>query len=227
MRNRRVTKTCFGLFDVSADVAGRIGREGLVRVSINGAYANDQFSVAMPDGGSEMKHLREYRAAIDGKLTRRLIVALATVLVAASWGGASHAQSSGPFAGMAGVWSGGGTVTLEDGSSERIRCRATYAVGSGGGALQQTLTCASDSYKFNLTSNVTAQGSAVSGSWSETSRNINGAIEGRASGGAVQVVATAPGFSANISLTTRGNKQSVVIRAESQFKGASISLSRS
>ena len=31
---------------------------------------------------------------------------------------------------MAGVWSGGGTVTLDDGSTERIRCRATYAVGA-------------------------------------------------------------------------------------------------
>jgi len=40
------------------------------------------------------------------------------------------------------------------------------------------------------------------------------------------VIATAPGFSASISLTTRGNKQSVQIRAESQFKGASISLTR-
>jgi len=187
-----------------------------------------------------MEHLREYRAAADGKLrgnsankqslgitlTRRLIFALATVLVASAWGNTGHAQSAGPFAGMAGVWSGGGTVTLDDGSTERIRCRATYAVGAGGNGLQQTLTCASDSYKFNLTSNVTAQGSAVSGSWSETSRNINGSIEGRSGGGVVQVVASAPGFSANIALTTRGNKQSVVIRAESQFKGASISLTR-
>jgi hypothetical protein len=127
---------------------------------------------------------------------------------------------------MAGVWSGGGTVSLDDGSTERIRCRASYAVGAGGNGLQQTLTCASDSYKFNLTSNVTAQGSAVSGTWSETSRNINGSIAGRGGGGVLQVVANAPGFSANISLTTRGNKQSVVIRAESQFKGASISLTR-
>ena len=127
---------------------------------------------------------------------------------------------------MAGRWAGGGTVSLDDGSTERIRCRATYAVGAGGNGLQQTLTCASDSYKFNLTSNVTAQGSAVSGSWSETSRNINGSIEGRSGGGVVQVVASAPGFSANIALTTRGNKQSVVIRAESQFRGASISLTR-
>jgi hypothetical protein len=100
-------------------------------------------------------------------------------------------------------------------------------VGAGGNGLNQTLTCASDSYKFNILTNVTAQGAAVSGTWSETSRNINGNIEGRSSGGNFQVVATAPGFSANISLATRGNKQSVVIKAESQFKGVSISLSRS
>jgi hypothetical protein len=186
-----------------------------------------------------MEHLREYRAAAGRKLhdndgnkkslgvTRRVIFAIATVLAASTWSGTGHAQSGGPFAGMAGVWSGGGTVTLDDGSTERIRCRATYAVGAGGTGLQQTLTCASDSYKFNLTSDVRAQGSAVSGTWSETSRNINGNLEGRSGGGVVQVVANAPGFSANISLTTRGNKQSVVIRAESVFRGASISLTRS
>jgi hypothetical protein len=192
-------------------------------------------------GGSGMEHLREYHAAADMKrrgnslgrrasaltFVRRLALAVATLLVASVLGTASHAQSSGPFAGMAGNWTGAGTVTLDDGSTERIRCRATYAVGAGGNGLQQTLTCASDSYKFNLTSNITAQGSAVSGTWSETSRNINGSIEGRSGGGVFQVIATAPGFSANLTLTTRGNKQSVVIRAESQFKGASISLSRS
>ena len=129
--------------------------------------------------------------------------------------------------GMAGNWAGAGTVTLDDGSTERIRCRAAYAVGAGGNGLQQTLTCASDSYKFNIVTNVMAQGAAVSGTWSETSRNINGNIEGRSGSGNFQVVATAPGFSAAISLTTRGNKQSVVIRAETQFRGVSISMSRS
>ena len=156
---------------------------------------------------------------------RRLILAVATLLVASVWGSASHAQS-GPFAGMAGNWSGAGTVTLDDGSTERIRCRATYAVGAGGNGLQQTLTCASDSYKFNLATNITAQGPAISGTWTESSRNINGNLEGRAGGGNFQIVATAPGFSANITLTTRGNKQSVVIKAETQFRGATISLSR-
>jgi hypothetical protein len=128
---------------------------------------------------------------------------------------------------MAGVWSRGGTVTLDDGSTERIRCRATYAVGAGGNGLNQSLTCASDSYRFNLSSNVIARGSSLSGTWSETSRNVNGTVEGRAGNGTFQVIASAPGFNAQLSLHTSGNKQSVVIRSDSQFRGASISLTRS
>jgi hypothetical protein len=176
----------------------------------------------------------EYRAAADGKLhgnktgrtgavTRRLITAVALLVVS---GSASFAQS-GPFAGLAGVWSGGGTVTLDDGSTERIRCRATYAVSSNGAGLNQSLVCASDSYKFDLRTNVVAQQGGLSGSWTESSRGINGNLEGRVSNGNFQVIATAPGFTANITLTTRGNRQSVVIKPDSQFRGASISLSRS
>ena len=157
---------------------------------------------------------------------RHLLFAVAVLLVASAADSASYAQS-GPFAGLAGVWSGGGTVALDDGSTERIRCRATYAVSPAGTGLNQTLVCASDSYKFDLKTNVIAERGTLSGTWSESSRNINGNLEGRASGGNFQVIATAPGFTADISLTTRGNRQSVVIKAESQFKGATITLSRS
>ena len=187
-----------------------------------------------------MGRLAGFHAAADGKphvsnschfakpskTLQRLIGAAATLLAALAFSPASHAQS-GPFTGMAGVWSGGGTVTLDDGSTERIRCRATYAVGNGGNGLNQSLTCASDSYRFNLSSNVVASGGSLAGTWSESSRGVSGSLEGRGSNGNFQVVASAPGFTANITLTTRGNRQSVVIRAESQFRGASISLSRS
>jgi hypothetical protein len=187
-----------------------------------------------------MGRLAGFLAAVDGKrhvnksgsvprplgTVQRLTAAAATLVAALAFTSTSYAQS-GPFAGMAGVWSGGGTVTLDDGSTERIRCRATYAVGGGGTGLNQSLTCASDSYRFNLSSNVISNGGALSGTWSESSRGVNGNLEGHGSNGNFQVVASAPGFTANITLTTRGNRQSVVIRAESQFRGASISLSRS
>jgi hypothetical protein len=193
-------------------------------------------SAVTPDRENGTALQQAYPAAAAGKprannaaafaAAGRLTFAAVTLLVAAISGSASFAQS-GPFAGMAGTWSGGGTVTLDDGSTERIRCRASYAVGSGGNGLNQSLTCASDSYRFNLSSNVVAQGSALSGTWSEATRGVNGTLEGRGGGGNFQVVANAPGFTANISLTTRGNRQSVVIRSDSSFRAASISLSRS
>jgi hypothetical protein len=185
-----------------------------------------------------MGHLRAYRAAVDGKrrannvgaikplaVARRLTFAAATLFVAAVTGTASYAQS-GPFAGMAGHWSGGGTVALDDGSSERIRCRASYAVGAGGNGLNLSLLCASDSYRFELKGNVVAERGALSGTWSESSRNVAGTLEGRGSGGNFQVIASTAGFASQISLTTRGDKQSIVMKADSQFRGANISLSR-
>jgi hypothetical protein len=138
---------------------------------------------------------------------------------------ASQAQS-GPFAGFDGAWSGSGTVSLSDGTNERIRCRANYKVQSGGQGLQQSLRCASDSYKFDLSSNVVSQGGAVSGTWSETSRNINGNLQGRAGGGQIEVFVEAAGFAANLTLVTRGNKQSVSISSKGEIKGVSINMVR-
>jgi hypothetical protein len=183
-----------------------------------------------------MAHPRVYRAAVDGKLpvsnasrtakilvsARRLLLAAVAFFVAST--SAGYAQ--GVFTGLAGNWSGGGSVTLDDGSTERIRCRATYAVGAGGNGLNQSLTCASDSYRFNLASNVIAEGGALSGTWSESSRGVNGTLQGRGTSGNFQVEVSAPGFNAHLALTTRGNKQSVVIKSDSQFRGASITLSR-
>src|SRR5450631_611303 len=199
-------------------------------------------SVAMLDRGSGMARPVEFRAVDGGKhrgnkhnnkitseifaIARRLVFAAVAFFVVAMAGSAASAQT-GPFTGMAGNWSGGGTITLDDGSSERIRCRATYAVGAGGNGLNQTLTCASDSYKFNLASNVMAEGGVLSGTWSESTRNVTGTIEGRAGNGVFNVVASAAGFSANLSLTTHGNKQSVSITSATVLRRASISLSRS
>src|SRR3954464_14714460 len=98
-------------------------------------------SVATPDRGNGMALQLVSRAAVDGKRpvnkaarpsgvfgnARRLTFAAAAFCVTACAAASSYAQSS-AFAGLAGAWSGPGTVTLDDGSNERIRCRATYKV---------------------------------------------------------------------------------------------------
>src|ERR1700733_766574 len=140
---------------------------------------------------------------------------------------AGHAQSSGPFAGFNGTWSGNGTVSLSDGSTERIRCKADYKVDGGGMALKQNLRCASDSYKFDLSSEVTSQGDRISGNWSEASRNVFGNLQGTAGGGQIDVFVEAAGFAANLTLRTSGNRQTVQISSKGEIRGVNITMVKS
>jgi hypothetical protein len=135
-----------------------------------------------------------------------------------------HAQASGPFAGFEGAWSGTGTVALSDGTTERIRCKADYKVNGTGLGLKQSLHCASDSYKFDLSSDVTSQGERISGNWSEASRNIFGNLQGTAGGGQIEVFVEANGFAANITLRTTGNKQTVQISSKGEIRGVNITM---
>ncbi len=137
----------------------------------------------------------------------------------------SSAQSR-PFSALAGAWAGSGTISLSDGSKERLRCRATYRVNGPESGLQQTLRCASDSYRFDLSSDVVSQGGHLSGTWSESGRNISGSLEGQVSGGHIAATVSAPGFSATLTLTTLGNHQSVSISSEGDIRNVSISMVR-
>ena len=138
----------------------------------------------------------------------------------------SSAQS-GPFAGLNGAWSGNGTVALSDGSTERIRCKAAYQVDGSGLSLKQNLRCASDSYKFDLSSAVTSQGDRISGNWSEASRNIVGNLQGTAGRGLINVVVETVGFAANLTLRTNGNRQTVQINSNGDIRGVTITMVRS
>ena len=124
----------------------------------------------------------------------------------------TQAAVSSPFAALAGTWSGGGVLNTTDGNQKRLRCRASYDVAGSGDELRLNLRCASESYNFDLASNVEYRGGAISGEWTEASRNASGAISGRAAGNRIEASASGQNFSANLSLTTRGNRQTVSIR---------------
>ncbi len=138
----------------------------------------------------------------------------------------AYAQS-GPFAGFDGAWAGTGTVALSDGTTERIRCKADYKVNGTGMGLKQNLRCASDSYKFELSSDVTSNGDRISGNWSEASRNVFGNLQGTAGGGKIEVFVEANGFAANLVVSTSGNKQTVSISSKGEIRGVSITMVKS
>lgn len=167
--------------------------------------------------------MRLFGSSLLGEAVKAVGVGAALMLSVS----AGHAQSGGPFAGFAGSWAGSGTVALSDGTTERIRCRADYKVAASGLNLKQSLHCASDSYKFDLSSDVTSQGDRISGNWSEASRNIFGNLRGTAGGGQIDVFVEASGFAASLNLRTNGSKQVVQIDSKGEIRGVTITMTKS
>ena len=141
--------------------------------------------------------------------------------------GAAVAAPVSPFVAMAGTWSGSGVLNTSDGQQERLRCRASYDVDGADDQLRLNLTCASESFKFDLASEVEYSGGAIRGSWTEASRGASGTLAGRAAGDHVEAAARGDTFSANLSLTTRGGRQSVSIQPQGgSITSVSLALSR-
>ena len=140
---------------------------------------------------------------------------------------ASEAQRAGPFTALSGIWAGPGTISLNTGVKEKIRCRAVYRVAETGADLQLELRCAGDSYKFELQSAVSHSDGAISGTWSEVSRGAVGTISGTSKGNQINLRASSPIFWAMLAVSTQSNQQSISIQSPgSEISAVSINLSR-
>ena len=134
---------------------------------------------------------------------------LAAVLCV-GWAGAALAEA--PFAAFQGEWRGTGDVSLSDGSHESIRCTARYAPNQGGQAVNIRVTCASDSFKVDLTSDLVADGASFSGSWQESTRQAQGSVTGRIpKPGQFQASLQGVGFGVQISASSNSESQAVTI----------------
>jgi len=137
------------------------------------------------------------------------------------------ALAAGPFEALAGSWSGAGTVHPQGGAAERIRCTATYRP-QGASQLTAHLRCASDSYNFDLTGNISSDGSSLRGQWTENSRGVGGTVAGSVNGDRMQVHIDSSGFSADLGISTRGRSQSVSMDSHGggQVVRGNITMSR-
>jgi hypothetical protein len=113
---------------------------------------------------------------------------------------------------------------MANGATERIRCKATYTVNATGKAVQQTLRCASDNYRVEISSNVISEGGSLSGSWAEATRGVSGNISGRASGAKIVANVAGAGFTAHLDVRTQGERQSVTIRPHGGTDVTAVSI---
>ena len=137
----------------------------------------------------------------------------------------AHGASS-PFVGLSGAWAGPGTVTLDSGAKESIRCRANYNVDGSGVNFELDLRCSSDSFKFELQSSVSHNKGEVSGFWNELTNRVGGTVAGKAAGEKIEVRVDGP-IAAMLDIRTRADQQIVAIQSPgSKMSEVAISLSR-
>jgi hypothetical protein len=156
---------------------------------------------------------------------RRAVFAVALSVLASP--SLAQQPDEGPFAGLPGSWAGTGIIALSSGAKERIRCRATYRLDHDISNLRLELSCTSDSYKFELQSQLAYNDRAISGSWNETTRGVGGTVTGTAVGSRIQARAEGQTFTAILAMNTRGPRQSVSIESPgSEMSRITIDLTR-
>jgi hypothetical protein len=133
-----------------------------------------------------------------------------SLLLAAGLGSASE----GPFSDLAGSWSGAGTLTKKSSGNERLRCQTRYDVGNSGEKVDFRITCASDSFKFDLSGYIVNNDGAISGQWSEPNYNSSGSLDGRVNSGKISARAVGNTFSALLVVATHGSRQTVTIEPQ-------------
>lgn len=142
--------------------------------------------------------------AIDWKMGIATVVAAGFTLLAS-------VATANPVLNLPGRWSGPGNIVMSDGTSEQMRCVATYFVESNGTSVKQNLRCASQGYKIDAITNLKVADGRVSGAWEERTWATTGSIRGGIQGDGFNLTIDGPGFSAAMAVKTTNCNQSINI----------------
>jgi hypothetical protein len=100
---------------------------------------------------------------------------------------------------------------LSGGTTEQVKCVATYFVEAAGAQLRQNLRCASTSYKIDATAKLANNNGQLTGEWEEKTYAAVGAVAGRFTSNGFNVSITGTTFTAAMVVTTTPCKQSISI----------------
>jgi hypothetical protein len=147
-------------------------------------------------------------------------LAAAAVCLGAGAGAATIAD-------LTGRWSGWGSIQMSNGSTEQVKCIATYF--ANGPGLQQNLRCASQSYKIDAVAKLKVVNGVVSGDWEERTYAAAGSVAGRLNGAnnSFNLSIQGPAFSAAMAVVTNDCKQTISITPQGfDISRISIGLSK-
>lgn len=131
-----------------------------------------------------------------------------------------------PIEELTGYWSGGGSVSLANGKTERVKCQVVYKA-DGASQVRQTMRCASADYSINALAELRVKGNQVSGTWEEKTYAAKGAVSGRYGSDGFVLSIQGANFSAAMNVTLANCKQSLNISPQGlDVTRVSIALSK-
>lgn len=129
--------------------------------------------------------------------------------------GPAAADGHSPFNGLAGRWIGEGRLGLREGSTEVVKCRATYFIENNGEGLRQNIRCASSSGSIEIASSVAHAEGSLTGSWRELTRNMSGELSGVVNANGFKVAVQGSDLSAQMDIIVKGERQIIEIQFHS------------
>ena len=154
------------------------------------------------------------------------ITALAAALLMAA-GGAVPAVAAKPdgLKSFAGSWSGGGTVRMSNGTTQKIKCRGS--VSAGGSSARQQITCASTNLRLSISSNISVSGSSLRGTLRESVQGFTAGLSGSTTGNGFHVSLSGRNTSASGSISGSARSMSISISVTGKtIASVQVSLSK-
>jgi hypothetical protein len=126
---------------------------------------------------------------------------------------------------LIGAWTGAGSIRLEGGQTETVKCKAYYT--DRGANVGVALRCASSGAKIDLRATLEATGGKIGGSWEERQFNAAGSLTGAAVGNRLSLDLDGGGFKASVVVSTAATSQTLTISAQNGgFKSVTIAFAR-
>jgi len=128
---------------------------------------------------------------------------------------------------LVGRWSGQGSALYTDGTSEKLRCVATYSpTGSSPSAsqMQQVIRCKGANMELKLGGSWTLRSGAISGTWTEETYSLAGKLTGKAVPTGFDLQATSTFADASVAVRLSGCTQDIVMTFTQQVDKMHLAL---
>jgi len=155
---------------------------------------------------------------------RFAVVTAAAVAMAAT--ALPVSAGDGTFSALDGAWGGSGSVRLENGKTERLKCKGYYNA-KAGSSLGMAINCGNASFKINMRANLKSAGSSISGTWEEREFNQTGNVSGKQTASGFSLKFTGA-ISGTMNVSTTGTSQTVSISTGGPgFTGVNLQFAKS